>query len=285
MVARKRYIFILLCIVAIISSVVFIGLLTKKPSLQPQDIQSVDNDLPTQESEAVNNDTEKDVLPDLSKSLTEKEKSAYTLWSQPDLRNEEEAALQRFYKVDDEGNILPDTASEWQCVYNDATGLLWEVKQSDGGWQDYEHTYSWYQPNAEEIEQLALGSTVTDLLSVPERGKADAGTCYVIYCDTYHYMQAFNEENICASRDWRLPSAHELGYLDHKSQYNPDIDSEYFPNTAIDRYWSQTETPDVNSLAWSVDFKNGIPYINEKRLALRIRLVANAPYLRDQVKP
>ncbi len=120
---------------------------------------------------------------------------------------------------------------------------------------------------------------------MPERGKADAGTCYVIYCDTYHYTQAFNEENICASRDWRLPSAHELGYLDHKSQYNPDIDSEYFPNTAIDRYWSRTETPDVNSLAWSVDFKNGIPYINEKRLALRVRLVANASYLRDQVNP
>ena len=63
---------------------------------------------------------------------------------------------------------------------------------------------------------------------------------------------------MCVSIDWRLSSVHELGYLDHESQCNSDIDIDYFSNTAIDRYWSQVETPETSSLAWSVDFKNGI---------------------------
>jgi hypothetical protein len=227
------------------------------------------------------------VLPALPDSPSSKVQSAYKLWTQTELTDKADA--QRFYKVDMDGNVLLETASVWQCVYDDFTGLLWEVKRADGGWRDYEHTYSWYQPKTEEIEQLALvgGGDATELSYMPERGKADMGSCYDIYCDTYHYAQAFNDANICASSDWRLPYAHELGYLDHESQYSPDIDTNYFPNTAIAHYWARMETPIISSLAWSVDFKNGFPYVGEKRIAYRVRLglVVDALDLGDRVSP
>ena len=282
---KKRHTFILLGAVLTVVAFIFVDLLTVEQSLEMQKTSANEHDLLIEKQVPIHLDKEEKAPPVLLEPSPSKEQSAYALWSKADLSDEDEAELQRFYKVDSDGNILPDTASEWQCVYNDLTGLLWEVKQSDGGWQDFEHTYSWYQPNTEEMEQLALGSTVTDFPYVAERGRADEGSCYVINCDTYHYALAFNEENVCAASDWRLPSAHELGYLDHDSQYNPDIDINYFPNTAIDRYWSKTETPKISSLAWSVDFKNGIPYVNEKRLSYRIRLVADAPYLREQITP
>jgi hypothetical protein len=226
-----------------------------------------------------------DASPVLPDNLAPQERTAYTLWTQAELAKKTDS--HRFYKVSAEGQVLPDSASVWQCVYDDLTGLLWEVKLSDGSWQDYEHTYSWFQPSQTEIDQLALvaGSDATELPYVAERGKADGGSCYDIYCDSYHYATAFNAANICATDDWRLPYAHELGYLDHESQYYPDIDTHYFPNTAIAHYWSRTETPKISSLAWSVDFKDGFPYISEKRIPYRIRLVADALDLSSQITP
>ena len=226
-----------------------------------------------------------DASPVLPDNLAPQAQTAYTLWTQAELAKKTDS--HRFYKVSAEGQVLPDSASVWQCVYDDLTGLLWEVKLSDGSWQDYEHTYSWFQPSQTEIDRLALvaGSDATELPYVAKRGKADGGSCYDIYCDSYHYATAFNAANICATDDWRLPYAHELGYLDHESQYYPDIDTHYFPNTAIAHYWSRTETPKISSLAWSVDFKDGFPYISEKRIPYRIRLVADALDLSSQIIP
>ena len=230
-------------------------------------------------------DQQQAVLPVLPESTSPKVLSAYKLWTQTELSDK--AGQHRFYKVDADGNILPESASVWQCVYDDLTSLLWEVKRSDGGWQDYEHTYSWYHPSVEDIEQLSLiaDGDAAELPYVPEKGKADVGNCYDIYCDTYHYAQAFNKAEVCGSSDWRLPYAHELGYLDHESQYYPDIDTHYFPNTAIAQYWSRTETPKISSLAWSIDFKDGFPYISEKRIPYRVRLVVDALDLSDQIRP
>ena len=105
------------------------------------------------------------------------------------------------------------------------------------------------------------------------------GFCYAVNCDTHSYIQAINRETLCSFANWRLPEAHELGLLDHGSRYNPDIDTDYFPNTAPNPYWSRTQAKAIDSLAWSVNFLNGFPYITEKRIALHVRLVADTPQL------
>ncbi|MFT7389493.1 MAG: hypothetical protein ACI8VC_002760 [Candidatus Endobugula sp.] len=216
------------------------------------------------------------VKPDSSVQLKEKSVSAYKLWTAAELAGK--SVGHRFYKIGNKGEILTGTSTAWNCVYDDLTGFLWEVKTADGSWQDHEHTYTWFQPSPQEIETLSLvaGSDATELPFTAERGKADGGKCYDVYCDTYHYAQAFNQSEACGSVNWRLPYAHELGYLDHKENYYPDIDTRYFPHTAVAYYWSRTETPKISSLAWAINFKEGFPYISEKRIPYRIRLVADA---------
>jgi hypothetical protein len=202
-------------------------------------------------------------------------KSAYQLWLESE--NAIKPSVFRFYKVDMSGELLADDVGHWTCVYDSFTGLLWEVKQQDGSWQDNEHTYSWYQPPP---QNTAEADVQTDKHPTAKHGYADAGSCYAIGCDTHSYKVAVNEEWLCSSTDWRLPYAHELASLDHDENYYPDIDTDYFPNTATGYYWSKTEVPSSNTLAWSVDFHNGFPYITEKRMAYHIRLVTDAPWLK-----
>jgi hypothetical protein len=105
------------------------------------------------------------------------------------------------------------------------------VKTADGSWHDYEHTYTWFQPSPQTIETLSLiaGSDATDLPPTAERGKADGGECYDVYCDTYHHAQAFNQAITCDSANRRLPYAPR--YVDHKEHYYPDLYTVYFPYT------------------------------------------------------
>lgn len=279
---KKRYILLLLTFLLVMALLIsVIALFSKVPA--PDTIPAIQISPPVSEPTTA---TSRAVIPHQPSQLSEKQQqapSAYKLWTATELIDK--AVDNRFYKVDNDGGLLSHESMSWSCVYDDLTGLLWEVKTSDGSWQDNEHTYSWFQPSAQEIEELSLvaGSDPVDLPYDARRGKADGGTCYDVYCDTYHYNQAFNDANICGSSQWRLPYAHELGYLDHQDQYYPDIDTDFFPNTAIAYYWSRTETPNLLSLAWAVDFKHGFPYISEKRIPYRIRLVTEALWLHDDI--
>lgn len=197
-----------------------------------------------------------------------KKTTAYELWNY--VTSTDKTDPTRFYKVGAQGQVLLDDDGYWDCVYDSITGLLWEVKTNDGGWKDHSHTYSWYEPPERDA------SDSSEIIHRPEYGKADGGQCYDIACDTSSYRKAVNEEELCGVSEWRLPYAHELGFLDHDENYYPDIDTRYFPNTAGDHYWSRTETPSMVTLAWSVNFYNGFPYTSEKHLSYRVRLVSDA---------
>ncbi len=210
-------------------------------------------------------------------------KQAYQLWLESELISK--PVSERFYKVDMDGQLLQTETDHWVCVYDSFSGLMWEVKQNDGGWQDKEHTYSWYEPSIElpssnfnkhNINAAGIGNKL-------EYGAADLGRCYKIRCDTHSYKIAVNKDWLCSSNNWRLPYAHELALLDHPVNYHPDIDTDYFPNTALGQYWSRTEAPSSKTLAWSVDFQNGFPYITEKRLDNSIRLVTEAHWLTEEL--
>lgn len=213
--------------------------------------------------------------------VIEPNKSAYELWQE--IESITVPPKQRFYKVAMNGELLSQDALNWDCVYDQSTSLLWEVKQSDGGWQDNQHTYSWYEPPKNQTIEPENNELPITVLNKPEYGVANKGSCYDIACDTHSYKQAVNEQRLCSSVDWRLPESHELGMLDHPTDYNPDIDIAYFPNTQ-GNYWTRTVVPSMKTLAWSVDFSNGIPYIVEKRVANRVRLVTVSARLADELK-
>jgi hypothetical protein len=70
-------------------------------------------------------------------------------------------------------------------------------------------------------------------------------------------------EKVCADctagghTDWRLPTIEELFALADRSRHGPAIDTEAFPDTQSDWYWSSTPLAWSSDYAWIVDFSYG----------------------------
>ena len=133
-----------------------------------------------------------------------------------------------YTKLDENGNNLPDEATEWAMVRDNVTALIWEVKNSEDDIPDYDNphdtdnTYTWYD-----------GVT----------GTTGDGT------DTYDFTNKLNAAQFGGFSDWRLPTVKELCSI-----INKDItylNTEYFPSTPGSFYWSSTtDAQDIDS-AWA----------------------------------
>ena len=157
-----------------------------------------------------------------------------------------------FTKLDANGNPLPASATSWQCVRDNHTGLIWEVKTADGGLRDRNNTYTWYNPDSS--------------VNGGNAGTQGGGNCVGSACDTRAYSVAVNAQGFCGASDWRVPNIMELRSIIHLgaprplSLSSPVIDLSFFPNTigvrftqaGAGRYWSSS--PWAGSFVWGVDF-------------------------------
>jgi len=170
-----------------------------------------------------------------------------------------------FTKLDEGGRPLDDQTvaygtTPWNCVLDRVTGLAWEVKTDDGNLQDKDWTYSWYNPDA-----TTNGGTA---------GTENNGACVdAANCDTEKYIAAVNTAALCGYDDWRLPSAGELLSLVANDRVSPGIDSDWFPNTLSDLYWSSDSDANNSVSAIYVHFDDGTSSNVGKANAYSVRLV------------
>ncbi|MEN9596002.1 MAG: hypothetical protein RL236_436, partial [Pseudomonadota bacterium] len=176
-----------------------------------------------------------------------------------------------YSKISNSGATLSDSAelgtgaNDWACTKDNKTGLIWEVKTTDGGLRDYQNSYSWYEPDASKNGGAS--------------GYQNYGTCKGSNCDTYAFTNAVNVKGLCGKNDWRMPTIDELkGLLTTTPTVNQPlnsklyIDATYFPNT---NYWFWSSSPFAVSSgsAWVVYFGYGNSYYNYKSLSVNVRLV------------
>ncbi|MDP4984549.1 DUF1566 domain-containing protein [Pseudoalteromonas tunicata] len=76
--------------------------------------------------------------------------------------------------------------------------------------------------------------------------------------------------------DWHLPSTKELATLVERSCVNPAINSELFPATVAENYWSNTSSIDMADHAWSYAFYSGKNNLKRKQADVFVRLVRYA---------
>lgn len=182
-------------------------------------------------------------------------------------------------KLGSQGQLLPDSAREWDCVKDSQTGLVWEKKDPSSALHGQD-TFVWYQP-----EQALLGNDTGLPRANPELFAVDS-TCYGYrvdiassYCNTSAYTARVNQSQYCGYSDWRLPSAHELlSLVDPElsgNDYLPSIDTDYFPFNRRFVYWTSTLSA-VGSIIGI--FADETPLDNLERTDyLSVRLVRGEP--------
>ena len=145
---------------------------------------------------------------------------------------------QSYTKLDDNGNDLPgDAPWPWAMVRDNNTGLIWEVKTDEPSDIHYMYdTYTW---------QDAQDVFITNL----------------------------NTNNFGGFSDWRMPTVKELSFI-RNMDYDPIIiNTDYFPNTINDYYWSFLTCAHDPLLAWIVSFSGGVVYCFDKALNYYVRAV------------
>ena len=156
-----------------------------------------------------------------------------------------------FTKLDANGNPLPASATSWSCVKDNVTGLIWEVKTTDGGIHDKNITYRW-------------------------GGKTHLGSGFGTYYNDWDLLvDSSNAEQLCGYSDWRVPTTEELESIVNYGRTNPAIDTNYFPNTPGSYFWSALPNVDsFDAYAWYVNFSDGDVYYAGRGVNRHVRLVS-----------
>jgi hypothetical protein len=137
-----------------------------------------------------------------------------------------------FTKLDDNGNPLPSNATKWSCVRDNVTGLVWEVKTTDGGVHDVNDRYL-------HNEAFVFADSVNDSIG------------------------------LCGYTDWRIPKRFELESIVHYGSAFPGltIDTDFFPNMLTNQtdgavYWAKEFSPDLSEYSAVVQFSWGGAYFS-----------------------
>ena len=175
-----------------------------------------------------------------------------------------------FTKLNANGDEQDDDVTQFSCVRDNVTGLVWEIKTTDGGLRDQDHLYSWYSTDNNGGSEGSLNGTSTQ--------------CSLTNCNTEAYIDAINTAGLCGFYDWRLPTHGDLLSLVHFGKgSSPRIDTQYFPYTGdgtAGTLWYWTSLPSADGVsndaaqnAWAIDFISGVDNFLNKSSAASIRLV------------
>ena len=168
-----------------------------------------------------------------------------------------------FIKISSDGTELPESATEWSCVKDTVSNLIWEVKNNEDGLRDEDWTYV----NNSNLSGSTAPVAPADPVACGPL--ADESTC-----DTEAYKDAVNEESLCGASDWRIPTIRELLNLVNYGNASPSIDVVYFSDGLSGAVWSSS--PAVGGGAWAIDFGAGNNGRDARDHQMAVRLVRDA---------
>ncbi|MCX7098620.1 MAG: DUF1566 domain-containing protein [Methylococcales bacterium] len=162
-----------------------------------------------------------------------------------------------FTKISAMGAALPLDASEWACVKDNVTGLLWENKTHDGGLHDKSRSFSNY--------------------SLTFNPKNEYGSA----TDATGFAATVNAQGTCGVNNWRLPTTQELqGIVNFGYPLpGPSIDQNFFSDTLNSPFWSGSPLPRATNSAWLVYFDDGRIFddVRNRNGGAAVRLVSGGP--------
>ena len=135
----------------------------------------------------------------------------------------------------------------WECVKDNVSGLVWEVKALFGV-RYVGHNYFWYDPN----EATNGGNE-----GASGYGICVAGSSLLKECNTSYYVAEMNKAKLCGMTGWRLPTIEELRTLvdygisagndEALGQRDITYDTAYFAGDVLASKFTWSSTTDAQS--------------------------------------
>jgi hypothetical protein len=183
----------------------------------------------------------------------------------------------RLHKVSSTGQKLSSEAPKWQCVTDEISGLMWEVKHNDADKNDLHHVsdkFTWY--NSDPIQ---YGGNIGDWNRHGAQCQGYDETKPRSYCHIEQFASRVNKAGLCGFNDWRVPTRSELTNIIHFGKNQPAIDSGFFPNTLNNFYWTWNPIAKRPIEAWAINFEFGFTSPLRKTDLRPVRLVRSTTSL------
>ena len=140
----------------------------------------------------------------------------------------------KFVKLNTQGSVLAEDATEWACTMDERTGLIWENKSADSSSVQFkDRTFVFesatFKPYYEDLDVVGCVDAADDI------------------CSTSQYVEHINKQSLCGITDWRLPTYQEfydvldlgetekdaddnvyglsVAYFPHQGKGSPDIET------------------------------------------------------------
>ena len=120
------------------------------------------------------------------------------------------------------------------CVWDAVTGLMWEVKTTDGGLRDSAKVYTNYDDTLAAQKRGPGWEWLT-----PTQAEIDAPT------NSVGFAASVNAQRLCGYADWRVPTIDELQSIVDYGAGGAAVDADWFPGTQAAAYWTATSIVDT----------------------------------------
>ena len=184
-----------------------------------------------------------------------------------------------FTKLDAAGNPLDASATDWSCVQDNVTGLVWEIKTDDGGLRDRDWTYTSYDSRyADTNDNFSDGGDDGVYAGPVDTGSgSESDNCGNTndICTTEQFVADVNAQGLCGHSDWRMPHIEELRSIVHHDRRDPAIDTNWFPQATSSSVWSASAHPYdyYTDYARYMRLGDGIDDLSVRGAGHRVRLV------------
>ncbi|USD58890.1 DUF1566 domain-containing protein [Vibrio sp. SCSIO 43140] len=212
-------------------------------------------------------------------------------------------------KLDISGNALASSATNYECIRDNRTGLVWERKHASAAlpavstddalrslftndpvdahpyssanisYRANNYTYYWYNMD-DNTNGGGDGVRGSDNANKPHSKYNVSNICaYPItsnakYCNTDDYIKHLNSEAFCGFQDWKVPAINELRSIINYRTTTADVgEVEYFDHMAAGTYISATPSANGTGQAWCMNSVNGQAMYCNKHLATYLRAV------------
>lgn len=184
------------------------------------------------------------------------------------VRTAEGNLLFNLTKIGAAGTPLKADATEWSCLRENNTGLVWEIKTNDGGLHNQNDSFAWYNTDT--------------AANVGSSGFSDnsGATCtgYVAgnpatYCNTQAFVTRVNSQSLCGAQNWRMPTITELKKITSLNKSAPPLYATLFPQGPKNAVWSATPFPGYPKFAWHIYTNDGYAHGTDQSGNLPVLLV------------